>query len=231
MGEEVTIALNRKARHEFSIDDTFEAGIVLTGSEIKSIRAHKVNLADAYARVERGEAWLIGAHIAPFEQANRNNHEPKRQRKLLLHRRQIDELLGRAKAKGQTIVPLRLYLNSKGPGEGRARPRPRQAAPRPPPRHRGARRPARRRAPAGRRPARPLNRRRPAGRAGQGLGGIVRLVVAFSMYVEQTFGPGDVWIRQGLDVEEREPRCRQASLNRRQNEVPGNRQSTLALAA
>ena len=112
MGEEVTIALNRKARHEFSIDDTFEAGIVLTGSEIKSIRAHKVQLADAYARVERGEAWLIGAHIAPFEQANRNNHEPKRQRKLLLHRRQIDELLGRAKAKGQTIVPLRLYLNS-----------------------------------------------------------------------------------------------------------------------
>ena len=110
MGEEVTIALNRKARHEFSIDDTFEAGIVLTGSEIKSIRAHKVNLADAYARVERGEAWLIGAHIAPFEQANRNNHEPKRQRKLLLHRRQIDELLGRAKAKGQTIVPLRLYI-------------------------------------------------------------------------------------------------------------------------
>jgi SsrA-binding protein len=111
---EQTIALNRKARHEFSIDETFEAGIVLTGSEIKSIRAHKVNLADAYARVERGEAWLIGAHIAPFEQANRNNHEPKRQRKLLLHRRQIDELLGRAKAKGQTIVPLRLYLNEKG---------------------------------------------------------------------------------------------------------------------
>ena len=111
---EQTIALNRKARHEFSIDETFEAGIVLTGSEIKSIRAHKVNLADAYARVERGEAWLIGAHIAPFEQANRNNHEPKRQRKLLLHRRQIDELLGRAKAKGQTIVPLRLYLNDKG---------------------------------------------------------------------------------------------------------------------
>ena len=108
---EVTIALNRKARHEFSIDETFEAGIVLTGSEIKSIRAHKVQLADAYARVERGEAWLIGAHIAPFEQANRNNHEPKRQRKLLLHRRQIDELLGRAKAKGQTIVPLRLYLS------------------------------------------------------------------------------------------------------------------------
>ena len=114
MADEVTIALNRKARHEFSIDETFEAGIVLTGSEIKSIRAHKVQLADAYARVERGEAWLIGAHIAPFAQANRNNHEPKRIRKLLLRRSEIDELLGRTKAKGQTIVPLRLYLTGKG---------------------------------------------------------------------------------------------------------------------
>lgn len=114
MADEKTIALNRRARHEFTIDDTFEAGIVLTGTEIKSIRAGKVNLADAYARVERDEAWLIGAHIAPFEQANRYNHEPKRTRKLLLHRRQIDELLGRAKAKGQTIVPLRLYLNPRG---------------------------------------------------------------------------------------------------------------------
>ncbi len=231
MGEEVTIALNRKARHEFSIDETFEAGIVLTGSEIKSIRAHKVHLADAYARVERGEAWLIGAHIAPFEQANRNNHEPKRQRKLLLHRRQIDELLGRAKAKGQTIVPLRLYLNEQGPCQGRARPRPRQAAPRPPPRHRGARRPARRGAPAGRRAARPLNGdAQPAG-AGSGSWRNCPPRGSIFTYVEQTFGPGDVWIRQGLDVEEREPRCRQASLNRRQNEVPGNRQSTLALAA
>jgi SsrA-binding protein len=113
-GDDVTIALNRRARYEFSIDDTFEAGIVLTGSEIKSIRARKVNLADAYARIERGEAWLIGAHIAPFEQANRNNHEPKRTRKLLLHRSQIDELLGKTKAKGLTIVPLRLYLSDKG---------------------------------------------------------------------------------------------------------------------
>jgi len=113
-GDDVTIALNRRARYEFSIDDTFEAGIVLTGSEIKSIRARKVNLADAYARIEHGEAWLIGAHIAPFEQANRNNHEPKRSRKLLLHRSQIDELLGKTKAKGLTIVPLRLYLSDKG---------------------------------------------------------------------------------------------------------------------
>jgi SsrA-binding protein len=111
---EQTIAVNRRARHEFSIDETFEAGIALTGTEIKSIRNGKVNLADAYARIERGEAWLIGAHIAPFEQANRYNHEPKRERKLLLHRSEIDELLGRTKAKGQTIVPLRLYLNPRG---------------------------------------------------------------------------------------------------------------------
>jgi SsrA-binding protein len=114
MGDEQTIALNRRARHEFSITDTFEAGIVLTGTEIKSIRAGKVNLADAYARIERDEAWLIGAHIAPFEQANRYNHEPKRTRKLLLHRDEIDELLGKTKSKGLTIVPLRLYLTGKG---------------------------------------------------------------------------------------------------------------------
>ena len=109
-----TVALNRKARHEFSIDETFEAGIALTGTEIKSIRAGKVNISNAYARIEKGEAWLIGADIAPFEGGNRYNHEPKRTRKLLLHRRQIDELLGRAKAKGQTIVPLRLYINGRG---------------------------------------------------------------------------------------------------------------------
>jgi SsrA-binding protein len=113
MGEK-TIALNRKARYEFSIDETFEAGLVLTGTEIKSIRAGKVNLSDAFARVEHDEAWLIGADIAPWAQGNRSNHEPKRMRKLLLHRRQIDELMGRAKAKGQTIVPLRLYLTERG---------------------------------------------------------------------------------------------------------------------
>src|SRR6186997_1630987 len=111
MRDEQTVALNRRARHDFTIDETFEAGIVLYGTEIKSIRMGKANLSDAYARVERGEAWLIGAHIAPFEQANCYNHEPKRTRKLLLHRSEIDELLGRAKAKGQTIVPLRLYLS------------------------------------------------------------------------------------------------------------------------
>ena len=111
MSDEHTVAVNRRARHDFSIDETFEAGIVLTGTEIKSLRAGKANLSDAYARIERGEAWLVGAHIAPFEQGNRYNHEPKRNRKLLLHRREIDELLGRAQQKGQTIVPLRLYLS------------------------------------------------------------------------------------------------------------------------
>jgi SsrA-binding protein len=111
---EQTVALNRRARHEFSIEDTFEAGLVLTGTEIKSIRTGKVQLANAYARIERDEAWLIGAHIAPFEQANRYNHEPLRTRKLLLRRSEIDELLGKTKSKGLTIVPLRLYINDKG---------------------------------------------------------------------------------------------------------------------
>jgi SsrA-binding protein len=110
----VTIAQNRKARHEFTIEETFEAGLVLTGTEIKSIRAGKVSLAEAYARIERGEAWLVGAHIAPYEAGNRQNHEPRRDRKLLLHRTEIDELLGKTKAKGLTLVPLRLYLGPRG---------------------------------------------------------------------------------------------------------------------
>ena len=114
MSQEKTVALNRRARHEFSIEDSMEAGIVLSGTEIKSIRAGKVNLADAFARIERGEAWLVGAHIAPWEGGNRLNHEPKRDRKLLLHRRQIDQLLGRTKAKGLTLVPLKLYITERG---------------------------------------------------------------------------------------------------------------------
>jgi SsrA-binding protein len=110
-----TIALNRRARHEFSIEDTFEAGLVLRGTEIKSIRAHKVSLADAYARIEKDEAWIIGLHIAPYESTDvRFNHEPKRARKLLLHRSEIDELLGKTKAKGLTLVPLRIYINDQG---------------------------------------------------------------------------------------------------------------------
>ncbi len=105
-----TIAVNRRARHDYAIEQTLEAGLVLTGTEIKSIRAHRVNIAEAYARIERGEAWLIGAHIAPYEQGNRYNHEPLRTRKLLLRRGEIDELTGLTTAKGLTIVPLRLYI-------------------------------------------------------------------------------------------------------------------------
>ena len=111
---EKTIALNRRARHEFSIEDTIEAGLALSGTEIKSIRAGKINLADAFARIDKGEAWLVGAHIAPWEGGNRLNHEPKRDRKLLLHRTQIDQLLGKVKAKGLTLVPLRLYISDRG---------------------------------------------------------------------------------------------------------------------
>ncbi len=105
-----TVAVNRRARHEYAISETLEAGLVLTGTEIKSIRAGRVNLGDAYARIERGEAWLIGAHIAPYEQGNRFNHEPLRTRKLLLHRDQIAELVGLTQARGLTVVPLKLYI-------------------------------------------------------------------------------------------------------------------------
>ena len=109
-----TLAVNRRARYEFNIEDTFEAGLVLTGTEIKAARAGKVNLSQAFARVENGEAWLIGAHIAPWEGGNRANHEPRRDRKLLLHRRQIDELMGKVRSKGLTLVPLRMYINGRG---------------------------------------------------------------------------------------------------------------------
>src|SRR6478752_8600442 len=110
-----TIAQNRRATHEYTVEETFEAGIVLRGTEIKSIRAHKVSLADAYARIDRDEAWIIGLHIARWESADvRFNHEPKRARKLLLHRHEIDTLLGKSQAKGLTIVPLRIYISDAG---------------------------------------------------------------------------------------------------------------------
>lgn len=107
---EKTIAVNRKARHEYHIDETYEAGLVLTGSEIKAIRAGRVNLQDAYAVIRNGEAWLLNMHIGPWHQAGRQGHEPRRDRKLLLHRYQIDRLAGKVQAKGYTLVPLRLYL-------------------------------------------------------------------------------------------------------------------------
>lgn len=114
MGEEKTVAQNRRARHEFTIEDSFEAGIVLTGTEIKSIRAGKASLSESYARIDNGEAWLIGANIQPWEGGNRYNHEPKRPRKLLLHRDQIVGLLLKTKAKGLTLVPLKMYITERG---------------------------------------------------------------------------------------------------------------------
>jgi len=110
MGTEKTITLNRKARHDYSVEESMEAGIVLSGTEIKSLRAGKVSLSQSFARPERGELWLLNAYIAPYEAGNRYNHEPTRPRKLLLHREEIDRLAGKATQKGFTLVPLRLYL-------------------------------------------------------------------------------------------------------------------------
>jgi SsrA-binding protein len=106
------IATNRKARHDYLIEDTFEAGLVLTGSEIKSIRAGQVSLGDSYAQVRDNELWLINAHIAPYQQASYSNHEPRRDRKLLLHRREIGRLAGQLQEKGRTLVALQLYLKN-----------------------------------------------------------------------------------------------------------------------
>lgn len=105
-----TVATNRKAYHDYTLDDKIEAGIVLIGSEIKSIRAGQVNLRDSYAAIEEGEVWLINAHIAPYDPASRFGHEPRRRRKLLLHSRQIARLANRMQEKGYTLVPLRMYL-------------------------------------------------------------------------------------------------------------------------
>jgi len=104
------ITVNRKAYHDYHIQESFEAGIVLKGSEIKSIRAGKVNLSDAYARPENGELWLYNSHIASYDAASYNTHEPIRPRKLLLHRKEIDILAGKVMQKSLTLVPLKLYI-------------------------------------------------------------------------------------------------------------------------
>ena len=109
-----TVATNRKARHEYFILETFEAGVALTGTEIKSVRAGKVSLQDGFVLVKDGEAWLHNVHIAHYEQANRYNHEEVRPRKLLLHRREIAALFAAATQKSHTIVPLRVYINDRG---------------------------------------------------------------------------------------------------------------------
>lgn len=110
------IATNRKARHLYDILEEYEAGMVLTGSEIKSVRAGKVSLQEAFVAIDRREAWLVGCHIAPYPMAGYAVHEPDRRRKLLLHRRQIDSLGFEVQAKGVTLVPLSLYLK-----DGRAK--------------------------------------------------------------------------------------------------------------
>ena len=106
------LAQNRKASHEYFIEETYEAGIVLQGTEIKSIRAGRVNITDAHIRVINGEAQIINMHIATYEQGNRYNHDPTRTRKLLLHRSEIDKLFGLVQQKGYAIVPLRLYIKN-----------------------------------------------------------------------------------------------------------------------
>jgi SsrA-binding protein len=105
-----TVASNRKARHDYHIEESFEAGIILQGSEVKSLRGGKASLQDAYAMVRGDEIFLLGAHIAPYPQASMRNHEPTRPRKLLLHRKEIQRLIGKTKEKGLTLVPLRIYI-------------------------------------------------------------------------------------------------------------------------
>jgi len=109
-----TIAENRKARHKFDVLETLECGVALVGSEVKSLRAGRLSLDEAYGRVRDGEVWLIGADIAEYEKANQLNHDPKRPRKLLLHRREIRKFAAQAHEKGLTLVPLRMYFTPRG---------------------------------------------------------------------------------------------------------------------
>lgn len=106
------ITVNRKARHEYSILQTFEAGIVLNGTEVKSLRQGKANLVDSYASLKNGEVWLIGVHISEYTQGNINNHIPTRDRKLLLNKSEIRRLIGKVKEKGLTLIPLKLYFKN-----------------------------------------------------------------------------------------------------------------------
>jgi SsrA-binding protein len=108
--EHQSIAKNRRARHDYSILDTYEAGLVLTGSEVKSLREGRANLSDAYGIVRNGEIFLLNLHISPYERASYNNHEPTRTRKLLLHKREIRRLIGAVERQGLTLVPLELYF-------------------------------------------------------------------------------------------------------------------------
>ncbi len=104
------ICVNRKARFDYEIEDVYEAGLSLLGTEVKSLRDGRVNLKDAYADVRQGEVYLVNAHIDPYEQGNRNNHDPERPRKLLLHKEEIRRLIGKTQERGLTLVPTRMYF-------------------------------------------------------------------------------------------------------------------------
>lgn len=110
--DDKVLAQNKKASHDYFIEDTMEAGIVLQGTEIKSIRNGRVQLKDSFVRIRNNEAWISNMHISPYEQGNRFNHDPLRVRKLLLHRKQISELIGKTKRDGYTIVPLKMYVKN-----------------------------------------------------------------------------------------------------------------------
>lgn len=114
MRQKKMIANNKKARHDYFIEEVYEAGLVLTGTEIKSIRMGRVNLKDSYAKPEKGELYVYGMHISPYDQGNRFNVDPVRPRKLLLHKREIRKLIGYTTLKGMTLIPLNLYINEKG---------------------------------------------------------------------------------------------------------------------
>ena len=109
-----TVAENRKARYNYAIEDTFEAGLVLGGTEVKSLRNGKANIAESYASYEDGELWLINSHIPEYLQANRFNHEPRRRRKLLMSKREISRLSQAVAREGMTLIPLKLYFNERG---------------------------------------------------------------------------------------------------------------------
>jgi SsrA-binding protein len=112
MVNDKVVATNREAYHNFHIMETVECGIALTGTEVKSVREGRCNLKDSYGQIRQGEAWLLNAHISPYSHGNRENHEPTRTRKLLLHKKEIDKLQGKAQEKGLTLVPTKMYLKN-----------------------------------------------------------------------------------------------------------------------
>ena len=115
MGRQIKMVTdNRRARHDYFIEETFETGIALTGTEVKSLRNGRANIKDSYARVENGELILHDMHISPYEQGNRFNHEPRRPRRLLMHRYEIQRLYGKVREKGLTLIPLKVYFNERG---------------------------------------------------------------------------------------------------------------------